>query len=215
MTYSAVEENWLRVELMYSVTNEYFNLTKDTDFRKRIINSKSIFPLDYSASQNMSKESSLVGMVMAWAVVALESLTNHALAEKGVSIESAKKTINYPNSVLKKSSITHNYKSKLAAKLIILKDESSNHAMEIADKLTTIRNTIIHDKPIDYYEYDGEVEIIHYGTNVADTLTTYRHEDLKEFFINCDKIKNYIIKDTYLETLEIREFELLITKNES
>lgn len=81
--------------------------------------------------------------------------------------------------------------------------------------LAAIRNTIIHDKPIEYYEYDGEVEIIHYDGSEEDRLVTYRHEDLKEFFINCDKVKNYIIKDTYLETLEIKEFESLITNEET
>lgn len=215
MTYSAVQDNWLRVELMYSLTNKYFNLTKDTDFRKRIINKQSMFPYSVTSSQNMSKESTLVGMVMAWSVVALESLLNHALAEKGESIEIGKKSINDPNKVLKELEIKHSYKSKFSAKLIILKNESSNEVMDFADKLTIIRNTIIHDKPIDYYENDGDVEIEHYGDSQVDTLITYRHDDLKEFFITCDKIKKYIIENTYLETLEIREFESLIKTDES
>ncbi|AKF24684.1 hypothetical protein YH65_04245 [Sulfurovum lithotrophicum] len=175
MTYSAVEDNWLRVELMYSVTNKYFNLTKGTDFRERIINNQSMFPYCVASSQNMSKESTLVGMVMAWSVVALESLLNHALAEKAISIEIGKKTINDPNKVLKQIGITHSYKSKFSAKLIILKNESSNVVMDLADKLTIIRNTIIHDKPIDYYENDGDVEIEHYGDSEVNTLITYRH----------------------------------------
>ncbi len=108
MVLSAVNDNWQRVELMYSVVYEYFQETESSDFRDRIINKKSIFPYSLSKAQSMQKESSLVGMVMAWAVVAIESLINHALAEKLYTKELAIKAINNPNKVLKELQLNFN-----------------------------------------------------------------------------------------------------------
>ena len=209
MLHSNVEKNWLRVELMYSVIHEYFNLTKDSDFRKRIINNENIFPYNLSDSQNMNKESSLVDMVIVWGVVALESLVNYALAELQNDFELSKKSINNPNKVLKDRNVSPIPESKLATKIVILKNDPNDLIIALADKLSNNRNKIIHDKPIDYEMYDDDEVITHYGsTNTY--FPSYRYEDLKDFFSQCDEIKNYIIKDNILVTLEIRDFSTLI-----
>lgn len=211
MVLSAVNDNWQRVELMYSVVYEYFKETEDSDFRNRIINKRSIFPYSLSNSQSMKKESSLVGMLMAWAVVAIESLINHALAEKIEDRELAVKAINNPNKVLKELTLGFNPKSKLGTKVMILDSEYNNEIVNHAEEISSTRNIIIHDKPYDYYENEGDVETKDYKTSDEVDSNIHRYEDLKDFFISCDAIKKYIEEKVYMETIEIRDFSSLLT----
>lgn len=213
LLHSNVEKNWQRVELMYSVVYEYFKLTKESDFRKRIVNNGSIFPYSVSDYNNMSKESSLVDMIIVWGVVALESLINYALAELQDDFELAKKSINNPNGVLRDLSISPIPKSKLATKIIALKRDPAHIIIGLADELSSTRNKIIHDKPIDYERYDDDDEevITSYSNSETEYLPSFRHENLNEFFTKCDEIKNYITVGTVLECLEIRDFKELLS----
>lgn len=195
---------------MYSVVYEYFKLTKESDFRKRIVNNESIFPYSVSDYNNMSKESSLVDMIIVWGVVALESLINYALAELQDDFELAKKSINNPNGVLRDLSISPIPKSKLATKIVALKRDPADIIIGLADELSSTRNKIIHDKPIDYEMYDDEEVITSYSNSETEYLPSFRHEDLNEFFNKCDEIKNYITVDNVLECLEIRDFKELL-----
>ena len=211
MVLSAVNDNWQRVELMYSVVYEYFKETVDSDFRNRIINKGNIFPYSVSKSQSMQKESSLVGMVMAWAVVAIESLINHALAEKIDDRHLAVKAINNPNKVLKELQLNFNPESKLGTKIMILDSEYDSEIVSLAEMISSMRNIIVHDKPYDYFEKEGDVETKDYKTSDEVDGNIYRYEDLKDFFINCDSIKKYIEEKVYMETIEIRDFSSLLT----
>ena len=206
MVLSAVKDNWQRVELMHSVVYEYFKETEDSDFRNR-----SIFPYSLSKSQSMQKESSLVGMVMAWAVVAIESLINHALAEKIKDRELAVKAIGNPKKVLKELTLDFNPESKLGTKVMILDFEYNYEIVNHAEKISSMRNTIIHDKPYDYCDNKGDVEIKYYKVSDKVDSNTHRYEDLKDFFISCDAIKKYIEEKVYMETIEIRNFSSLLT----
>jgi len=208
---SAVNDNWQRVELMYSVVYEYFKETVDSDFRNRIINKGNIFPYSVSKSQSMQKESSLVGMLMAWAVVAIESLINHALAEKIDDRNLAVKAINNPNKVLKELQLNFNPESKLGTKIMILDSEYDSEIVSLSEMISSMRNIIVHDKPYDYFEKEGDVETKDYKTSDEVDGNIYRYEDLKDFFINCDTIKKYIEKKVYMETIEIRDFSSLLT----
>lgn len=210
MLLSAVNENWQRVELMHSLVYQYFDETEGSDFRNRIIKNENIFPYSLSKVKSMEKESILIGMVMAWAVVAIESLVNHALAEKLDTRELAVKAINNPRKVLQALQLGHVPDSKLGTKIMVLKKEYDNDIIDLADKLSKIRNQIIHDKPFDYFENDGEVTTKSYKASAEEESIIYRYEDLKDFFISCDTIKEYIEKDIYIYSIEIRNFSSLI-----
>jgi hypothetical protein len=150
-------------------------------------------------------------MLMAWAVVAIESLINHALAEKIEDRELAVKAINNPNKVLKELTLGFNPKSKLGTKVMILDSEYNNEIVNHAEEISSTRNIIIHDKPYDYYENEGDVETKDYKTSDEVDSNIHRYEDLKDFFISCDAIKKYIEEKVYMETIEIRDFSSLLT----
>jgi hypothetical protein len=195
---------------MYSVVYEFFSETEGSDFRDRIVNNKGVFPYNLSQAQSMQKESSLVGMVMAWSVVAIESLINHALAEKLDTRELAVKAINDTNKEFNKLSFDFNPKSKLGKKIMILDSEHNSEIVNLAEIISDARNMIMHDKPYDYYENDGDIETTAYRASSGVTDIVYRYEDLKDFFDNCDAIKNYIEEKTYMYTIEIRNFSSLL-----
>ncbi len=70
----------MRVDIMHSIAQGYYLETYDSGFRERTMNNGSFFPFNSLNYQAMKKESCMVGMVMAWSVICLESLINHVLA---------------------------------------------------------------------------------------------------------------------------------------
>lgn len=209
MLYSNVEKSWLRVELMYITVNEYFSLTKNSDFRKRRIKGESFFPYSVSDYQNMNKESSLVEITMVSGVIALESLINYGLAELQDDFELSKKSINNPNKILKERGVSLIPQSKLAKKILILKKNPNHPIIKLTDILSDNRNKITHDKPFDFSVYERKEVTKHY--NDSNTYCkSYQYEDLKDFFIECDKVKTYIIEDSVLENLQLSDFSTLI-----
>ena len=80
-----------------------------------------------------------------------------------------------------------------------------------AEKISSARNRIVHDKPYDYYENEGDVETKDYKMSEEVDSNIYRYEDLKKNFISCDAIKKYIEEKIYMETIEIRDFSSLLT----
>jgi hypothetical protein len=77
------------------------------------------FPFDVQLFDEMERESCIVGMVMAWSVVALESLVNHAIAETLNNRICAIMVIEYPTQVTDKLKMAKCPKSELAKKIFI------------------------------------------------------------------------------------------------
>lgn len=188
MILSSTEENWMRVSIMHSVAKDHFESTRDTDFRKRQIKKGDFFPFDAVAFDVMQQESCLIGMIMAWAVIALESLANHALAETLNNRYVAISAIEYPKNIIKKDSSL----SELAAKIILLNDQIpyDKKIIKIANELAAARNLIVHDKPFWFDQESGEIK--NFSTRGHPDARKLRFEDLKQFYRKCDLIVDSI-----------------------
>lgn len=199
MIYSAVNDNWVRVKIMHSVAREFLDETRGSEFRRSIIGGGDIFPFDVDAHDSMEKECHIVGMLMAWPVITLESLINHALAEGIKDKASAVMAIEYPRRVTDKLKIGKSARSEFAKKLIILSNtfEPDNEILQLCDELANIRSKVVHDKPFDYVDFgDGDVEIDYYRSRVANDSETLRYDSLVPFFRKCDRVINYILSKT-------------------
>ncbi|TAN67365.1 MAG: hypothetical protein EPN17_11160 [Methylobacter sp.] len=154
----------------------------------------------------MEKESCIVGMVKAWAVVTLESLVNHAIAEALNNKVLAIMAIEYPSQITDKLRIGKSARSELAKKIIILSDsvEQNTKIISLADKLADTRNLIVHDKPFSVIDHgEGEFEIEYFRSRGEDSNEQFRYEDLQVFYEDCDSIRDYILTKTGPDSLEI------------
>ncbi len=198
---------------MHSVTQTYFATTSGSDFRTRTIHNGEFFPFDAIQYDNMEKESYLVGMVMAWSVITLESLVNHALAEiinnKILSIMA----IEYPGQITDKLKVAQSAKSELAKKIAILSDDfvgNNNEYIQLADELSQIRNAIVHDKPFELIDLeDGDVKIQHFKSRKGMDMSRQRYEDLSDFYRKCDKITVHISSVSPLQVMGLGEISFI------
>jgi hypothetical protein len=191
---------------MHSVARNYYELTRGSDYRHRITSGSGDFLFDSSMYDTMEKESCIVGMVKAWAVVTLESLVNHALAEALNNKVSAIMAIEYPSQITDKLKIGKSARSELAKKIIILSDsvEQNTKIILLADKLADTRNLIVHDKPFSVIDHgEGEFEIEYFRSRGEDSNEQFRYEDLQVFYEDCDSIRDYILTKTGPDSLEI------------
>jgi hypothetical protein len=199
LIYSAVNDNWARVKILHAVAREFLDETRGSDFRQRIIGGSDIFSFDVAAFDSMEKESQIVGMLMAWSVITLESLVNHALAEAINNKASAVMAIEYPSQVTEKLKIGKSARSDLAKKLIILSNtlELGSEILQLCDELADIRNAVLHDKPFDYIDLgDGDVEINYFRSRGENDGKMARYDVLVPFFRKCDRLADYILSKT-------------------
>lgn len=195
MIYSGIQDNWTSLVIMHSVARNYFESTRGTEYRGNILGGEGPFPFDCQMYDSMTKESCIVGMVMVWAMVTLETLVNHTIAEKfvghGVSKDLVAQMIETPKQITCKAKLK--VKSDLAHKIYIAGSQLclDTDILVLADKLSFVRNSIVHDKPFNLVSHpDGDVEVEWY--NSKDEPRSYRYDDLEWYFDECDKIVEYI-----------------------
>ncbi|MCF7967063.1 MAG: hypothetical protein K9L79_16230 [Methylobacter tundripaludum] len=194
MIYSGVDENWMRVEMMHAIAKEYYDKTKGSEYREHRLNPSNRFFIDLEKSMLMDKEACVVGMVVVWSVVTLESLINHVIAEKSENESDAITAIEYPQNL----KITEEVKSLLAKKMVILSQPNTvdKRLLKIADDISNVRNEIVHDKPFEYLDYgDGDIEIRHYRKRGNSENKQYTFEYLSSFYKQCHDLCSFI--DSY------------------
>ena len=179
---------------MHSIARDLYASTADTDFRDRITKGGKTFPFDVNAYTTIQNESRIVGMVMAWAVVTLESLANHQLAATLNNKVLATMAIEYPALVTDKLKLSRSARSELAKKLIILTDGIPTPVIELADKLADKRNLIVHDKPFRMIDRgDGDIDVDWFRARGDAESPTVRYGDLTAFYKDCDSIKDCVL----------------------
>lgn len=189
MIYSAYEENWNRVNHLYSVAVQLYNKTKDTEFRNRILtNNANTFPFDAIAFDIIMQERCVVEMAIAWSVITIESLVNYYIAiTKNHS--DAKIIINKPFSI--KVSIKN--KSELEQKVSILSNEAvTDDIRKKINRIVTIRNEVVHDKPFMISEDHDLGAKVEFFTEKEVVKRKIHFENLKEVFDDCDLIIDFI-----------------------
>lgn len=199
MIHSAINDNWKRVEMMHSVVRSLYLKTYDSDFRERSLSNSDPFPFDTEMFGVMNEESCMVGMAMVWSVVFLESLANHALAEKINNKLTAITAIEFPQKIIVSFTKLKSCQSDLSKKLMILLgdpesiDTQHKKIAEKADKISKIRNGVVHDKPFEMIDLgEGEVKITDYKTRDENKHRYSHFNDLKDFYSDCEQVKNYI-----------------------
>lgn len=191
MIYSSVNDNWARVSIMHQVAFNYYNSTKDSDFRNRSENKGDLFPFDTSAFEDMQNERHLVGMVMAWSVVTLESMVNHAIAEIFSNRDDAIQAIEYPKQYAKDNNIIGLGNSELSKKMGILFEGNvpGKGVTNLADNISETRNTIVHDKPFEIINHgSGNLEIDPLEKRTRKVLEGINFNSLESFYTDCDLI---------------------------
>ncbi|WP_299011761.1 hypothetical protein [uncultured Shewanella sp.] len=198
----------MRVEIIHSLAKTYYLETNDSSFRGRMTNGGHPFPFDTVKYDAMEKESCIVGMVMAWSVITLESLVNHLLAERLNNKNLAVMAIEYPRQITDKLKIAKSARSELAKKLIILADseEENSQFTSLADELSETRNLILHDKPFELIDYgEGEVDMMHFRSRGDVLDSSWRYDDLTDFYEKCDKVKSYAVSIFPVEVMGVEE----------
>lgn len=200
MIYSAVNDNWLRVKVMHSIANDFYASTSGTDFRRRITSRDEVFPFDPAAYETIENESRIVGMVMAWSVVTIESLVNHQLAVSLNDKAIARTAIEYPAKALRELQISKSPRSELAKKLLILsiqgqiKSDDYSTVFELAAFLADKRNLIVHDKPFRLIDNGhGDVDIHWFRERGEAISPRARYEDLVAFYNDCDTVTRFVL----------------------
>ncbi|WP_413665448.1 hypothetical protein ACG1BZ_09745 [Microbulbifer sp. CNSA002] len=191
---------------MLEVASKYNEITQGDDVQ--IIKKDGKLNIDISLMDDVQKESSLVGMLMAWSVVALESLINHAIAENLNNKMVAILAIEHPGQITGKIKKGISAKSELAKKLVVLDDDRTDISalLKTADSLADLRNYIVHDKPFDLVTDDeGEVDIEHYKVRGIEMEKRIRFKNLMPFFKDCDQIKEFVEKNSNLDHLNTSE----------
>lgn len=191
MIYSSVNDNWARVSIMHRVALDYYNSTKDSDFRKRSENNGAVFPFDTVAFGDMQNERHLVGMVMAWSVITLESMVNHTLAETFSDRDEIISMIEFPRRYADSKNIKDLGNSELAKKIGILFNGRipGRGVGNLADKISEARNIIVHDKPFEMIDHgDGDIEIDYLRKRGNKVLESIDFNSLPPFYRDCDAI---------------------------
>lgn len=195
MIHSAIEDNWMRVKIMHSAAYAVYLETCRSDYRERKLNGGDIFPFNAVEYETIKKESSMVGMVMAWSVVFLECIVNHALAEKLSDDSIIIDAIESPKRKTKNCKALKNIHVGLVHKLAILSNnlEVNQNIVDVVCELSSIRNRVVHDKPFELVDHgEGRVEITNFLKRGDGEFKRYVYDDLKHFFKKCDEIKRYI-----------------------
>ncbi len=213
MVLSAVSDNWARVKIVHAVARGFLSETLGSEFRRRTLSKGDVFPFDVSAHGSMGEESQIVGILMAWSVITLESLVNQSLAEAINNKACAVMAIEYPSQMTEKLKIARSARSELAKKLVILSNtfEPDNEMLKLCDELVDVRNTVVHDKPFDYIDIGaGDVKITYYRSRGEGREEMVSYDSLISFFRKCDRLVDYIVSKTAsLEASELNFSSLL------
>lgn len=167
-----------------------------------------------------AEEHRMVGVLMTWSVLTLESMANHALAEVIEHEISAINAIEDPKKILKELLPKHKpgetkttLKSGLSNKLMILADRQSidREILKCADWLADRRNNIVHSKPFKYERY-GEDEIESTRLAKRGDYEYPKYSKLESFFTACDHVREFIQSKT-MEMNDVPSFSELLRKS--
>jgi len=186
------------VEIMHSIAENYYLLSCegiDTNEDKDIFFNCKQYDID-------QKESCAVGMIKVWCVITLESMINHAIAHIIEDKEKAIRAIEFPKNFLKKELSFRSKKSELSCKIVILNNgfDGIEKLVEYAECLSSERNLIVHDKPLEFTQYeDGDFEIENFAIRGLNCEVSTKFLDLNDFYQKCDIIKNFMVSKAAIE----------------
>ena len=194
MIYSLAQDHWETVRLVHSIAKLHYierqkwqiaGYNKDDE----------MFPFSIECYTSRQKEIYAVGLVMTWSVITIESLCNHAIADIFDNKGDALDAINSPRKITTRLKISTDIKSDLAYKVHLISDgrNALGCVSKAADRISFIRNDIVHDKPFDYYiTQDGDLLLGHYSKREHRCI--YKYDDLPDFFRDCDEITAFILQ---------------------
>jgi hypothetical protein len=193
MKHSAIEDNWRRVELLNSLACDLNEVMQRKDKAHDSHGNLSFLKLHLSGDRE--KERHLIGMIVTWSAITLECLINHAISDVIDNRIAAITSIEYPKKMVDHFKGKPELKSELSQKLYILSEGHASHdSLSEATYISSARNSIVHDKPIEYYDIgEGDYEIEEYSLRTHD-FKIPEYEKIGDFYTKCESVKNEIIK---------------------
>lgn len=206
--HSETYSNWETVQQLHQICHE---------IHVRHNKSPTLTSGNFSRVFIEAEESRMVGVLMTWSVMTLESMSNHALAEVIEHEIPAINAIEDPEETLKnllpkyeRGEEKPKLKSELSKKLIILADRQSieMEVLKCADWLANRRNNIVHSKPFKYERY-GEDEIESTRLATRGDYEYPKYSKLESFFTACDHVREFIQSKT-MEMNDVPSFSELL-----
>ncbi len=124
------------------------------------------------------------------------------LAETIDDKENAKQAIEFPWKKVKKKC------QELTKKLFLLHPNPPEEILDLANNLSTQRNRIVHDKPFELItHHDDSVSVEKYAERSLEPekYHEHRYETLAEFFEGCDRIKDFVLSSSAIDTVNMNE----------
>ena len=183
---------------MHSIAKSYYEKTLDSEYGQHPRHSFGFYAFDLDKAKWMGKECCVVGMVIVWSVITLESLINHVIAEVINNRLLAVLAIEFPGNITDKVGGDKTPKSDLAKKIRILNQGNidDKKMIELANNLSRIRNEIVHDKPFSLIDLGGDAGLIieHFKSRDDGGSKRYNYDDLPDFYRKCEELRIYIDK---------------------
>ena len=198
MIYNRLDDNWHRMRTLMALARTRYEMTKDSDFRRRKIERGDSFPFDVRAYESMDSERCIVEIVVVWSVITTDSLLNLAIAESVREHDQAATAIERPTKY-PIGSFDPKPKWELAKKAAILGirtglRDAAIEVFESCDHLAKIRNGIVHDKPFELIDHsDDGVELREYPWQWQGREFEARFESLPPVFQMCDQVKEFVV----------------------
>lgn len=187
MIYSAFEDNWNSVITINGIAQSKYWESENSPM-KRELRPLLDCPFDAYAFDLRRQESQLVNIAIVWSILTIESLANHIVASVVCDTADAILAIEKPKLAIKKRFEESKSQSDLAVKFEILNNgKRIDSISNLADRLSFIRNSIIHDKPFELVSnHDGNVEITNFLTKGE--KQRYCYPDLEQFYADCSTL---------------------------
>lgn len=140
-------------------------MTADTPYRiqRPIYDGGLVFEIE--KEKFIEREYAFCSMTMVWIGIFLESLTNHIIAETVPYKLLAISLIENPRLIYEQLSLQRKQiKSELSKKLIVLfNNQIDDKCISLIEEITSNRNWIVHDKPLDYYSDENGYSFDYYS----------------------------------------------------
>lgn len=192
-THSAINDNIERLEFLFAEYTKLHETRPEAYKPGRIpetIGKINFCVHDYLHSK---RERILLELLLVWAVISLESLVNHVIAEAFPNNICSIFIIENPKKMTETSKYGKRFNSELQHKLLIVGDDS-DEALQIASSLSrliSLRNTIVHDKPFKLNQLDDDVEVTKLS-KWKDESVSICHSDAMELFPAIDAAFDYL-----------------------
>jgi hypothetical protein len=212
--YSSIDENCRRLNAIFDLISAQYIETSGDEARKKYFNGDELTSDEKQIINIIIEEADLIGLFITWAVITIEGLVNHIIADNTLNKILAIASIENPRKIIENMKRNNQISSELGIKILIL-GENNGDSEKIAlkaEEVVKIRNMIVHDKPYEYeYTDSGDLEIKIYTAKQKDEIRYFYFEDLQKILGELNEIYNYVMKNAKATSI-VKSQELSFAK---